>query len=403
MGEDRRIRVRAIVGRWFGGIVIASLVVGATGAVLVHGAYLEPGTHQEQRVVDEWSVNGSFAHGSIVTGAADETPFRNGEAVRGRTVYFQRIMPVLTGEFRLRTPGANAPVNLTIDRRLLVESADAARGDEEPTVYWRDTRPLGTDRTVKQPGETATVPFELNVTRTVAHARNVSQRLGAPGQIRTRLLVTVVATRQTSGAETRRFTYALPIDAESGIYRVETTPSTERFTEREMVTVPNDPGPFERLGGPLLLLCGVIGAIGLTVAQWRDAIALSDAEREWLTYRNDRADFEEWITAIRLPAEARNLPVAHAETLADLVDFAIDTDSAVMEEPNGGAYHVVHDGYRYTYEAPAAPTADPLRIPGDAEVEGDAGTDSDAGEGRPTASESGEVVADGARSGNADR
>ncbi|PSP70432.1 hypothetical protein BRC79_02210 [Halobacteriales archaeon QH_8_67_27] len=398
MGEDRAIRVRAALDRWFGLILVACLLTAGAGAVLAHGGYVDPGSHQEQRVVDEWGVNGSFSHGSTVRDPTNETPFEDGSTVRDRQVYFQRVMPVLSGEFRFRTPGADAPVNFTIERQLVVESTETTRGDEEPTVYWRDTRPLGTNRTTKQPGATETVPFAVNVTRTVEEAGNVSERLDSPGQIRTRVLVTVVATRQVDGAETRRLTYRLPITAESGVYRVDSAPSTERFTETETVTVLNDPSALQRFGGPLALLCGLAGVVGLAVARSRDAIGTSEAEREWLAYRNDRADFDEWITTIRLPGEARQLPVAEAETLADLVDFAIDTDSGVVEEPGGGAYHVVHDGYRYTFEAPAAPATDPLWIAGttaDADAEPDSDSTTGSGDERSAPLEDGDPVTNG--------
>jgi hypothetical protein len=411
MGEDRAIRVRAALDRWFGLILVVCLLVAGAGAVLAHGAYVDPGSHQEQRVVDEWRVNGSFSHGSTVKDPTNETPFEGGSTVQNRQVYFKRVMPVLDGEFRFRTPGADAPVNLTIERQLVVESTETTRGDEEPTVYWRDTRPLGTNRTTKQSGAAETVPFAVNVTRTVEEAQNVSERLDSPGQIRTRVLVTVVATRQVDDADTRRLTYALPIQAESGIYRVDSTPSTERFTETETVTVPNDPSALQRFGGPLALLGGLLGVVGLAVARSRDAIGVSKAEREWLAYRTDRADFDEWITTIRLPDEARQLPVAEAETLADLVDFAIDTDSGVMEEPGGGAYHVVYDGYRYTFEAPATPTAGPLlRSDGTAnsesESESESGPESDSGstpgsdDERPAPLEDGGPVANSAGNGS---
>jgi hypothetical protein len=379
-------------------ILVACLLVAGAGAVLAHGGYVDPGSHQEQRVVDEWGVNGSFSHGSTVRDPTNETPFEDGSTVRNRQVYFQRVMPVLSGEFRFRTPGADAPVNFTIERQLVVESTETTRGDEEPTVYWRDTRPLGTNRTTKQPGATETVPFAVNVTRTVEEAENVSERLDSPGQIRTRVLVTVVATRQVDGAETRRLTYRLPITAESGVYRVDSAPSTERFTETETVTVPNDPSALQRFGGPLALLGGLAGVVGLAVARSRDAIGTSEAEREWLAYRNDRADFDEWITTIRLPDEARQLPVAEAETLADLVDFAIDTDSGVVEEPGGGAYHVVHDGYRYTFEAPAAPATDPLWVAGttaDADAEPDSDSTTGSGDERSAPLEDGDPVTNG--------
>ena len=167
--------------------------------------------------------------------------------------------------------------------------------------------------------------------------------------------MTVVATRQTESAQTRRLTFSLPITSDSGIYRVQSSPTVETFTETTTVTVENEPSPLQRVGGPVLLLVGLLGAAGLAVARYRGTLEVSDDERELLAYRDDRAEFDEWISTVRLPDEARDLPVAEAETLADLVDVAIDSDNPVLEHPDGDAYSVVHDGYRYTFEAPPEP------------------------------------------------
>jgi len=352
--------LRSALNAWYGVVIVALLATAVVGGVLVHGAYVDPGTHQEQRVVDEWSANGSFTHQSVVRNVSFEAPFEPGTTVRNRAVYFQRVMPVLTGEFVFTTRGADTPVDLTVDRRLVVESVEetAVGSEEESTVYWRETRNLGIDRTVHQPDGTTTVPFSVNVMRTFEEANNVSKQLDSPGQVRSEILVTVVATRQTADAQTRRVTFSLPITSDSGIYRVDGSPTTEPFPETTTVTVENEPSALGRVGGPLLIAVGLLGALGLAFARYRGAVSLSEDEREWFAYRGDRADFDEWISTVRLPAEARDLPVAKAETLADLVDVAIDTDSAVLESPDGDAYHVVHDGYRYTFEAPTKPSRD---------------------------------------------
>lgn len=355
MNDPGTVRVRAAVDRWFGAAIVASLLVAAVGGVVAYGAYVDPGTHQEQRVVDEWGVNASFTHGAVVTEAANGTPFQPGETVRDREVYFRGVMPVLAGEFAFATRGTTEPVNLTIDRQLVVRDVERAVGDGEPTVYWQETRRLGTNRTTHRPDSRTTVPFRVNVSRTVAEAENASDRLDSPGQVRAELLVTVQATRRTDDAEPRRLLYSLTIDPDAGIYRVAADPGAETFAETETVAVRNEPGAAQRVGGPLALAAGLLGVVGLGLARWRGVLALTGAEREWVAYRDDRTDFDEWITTVRLPEEARDLPVARAETLADLVDLAIDTDSAVMETPGGDAYHVIHDGYRYTFEAPADP------------------------------------------------
>ncbi|MFB6140275.1 MAG: DUF5305 domain-containing protein [Halosimplex sp.] len=386
MASGVPLRIRAVLDGRLGTLFACCLVVVAAGAVVTYSSRVKPGTHREQRVVDEWALNGSFSHASTVTRAVD-TPFETGAVVRNRSVYFQRVMPVLNGNVIVRTPGSGAPVDVVIERRLVVESVAPTADGEAPLVYWRDTRSLGRNRTVAEPDRPARIPFELNVTRALSEARNASERLGSPGEIRIRLVAAIEATRRVDGARTRHHTYAMSITPDQGTYRVEGSPSTERFTETESVTVPNRPGAVREVGGPLLLFVGLAGLVALVAARWWGAIPLSDTERSWLEYRTHRAEFDEWITTIRLPDEAETLPTAHAETLADLVDFAIDTDSAVVEEPDGGIYHVVHDGYRYTYEATPNLASETSVLASDAEP----ATDGDA----PRGSEASAPLADG--------
>jgi len=358
------VRARALANRWAGSLLVLALLLAAVGGWMTYGAYAAPGTHTEERTVEEWSVEGSFSHRATVNDAADGTVFEPGTTVRNRSVYFQRVMPVLEGEFSLAYADADAPVDLRMEQRLVVRSVEPAARDEEPTVYWEQRRTLGATEATLRPGQRTSLPFSVNVTRTTQRASNVSERLGDPGEIRVSVDVAVAATRQTAGAETHRLNFTLPIESQTGIYRVAAQPRRETFSRTETVEVPNDPGPVREVGGPLLLLVGALGAVGLVVARRNGVTAVSDAEREWLAYRDDRTDFEEWISTARLPDESYRLPEADAASLADLADIAIDTDNPVVFDPDTQAYHVLHDGVRYSYEPPAvtdetsAPTTD---------------------------------------------
>jgi len=349
---DDWLRARAALDGWFPVVAAALVVLAGVGAWAAYGAYVAPGTTVEERTVDEWRVSGGFDHRSTVTSPADGTAFERGSTVENRSVYFTSVMPELEGSFTLGYVG-EGPATVRLDERVRVRSVEGSGDGEEPTVYWQRSRALESGSATIGSGGRLRVPFALNVTRTAADAEAVNDRLRSPGQVQIDVVVDVVVDRQ-SGPE-QRLTFTLPIQPGGGLYRVESGAREETFSRTETVTVQEEPGAFGTVGGPLLAVGGVAGLAGLVVARRRGVVALSPAERTWLDYKDDRDEFDEWIATIRLPAEARDLPVAEAETLADLVDFAIDTDSAVLESPGGRRYHVVHDGYRYTFEAPPAP------------------------------------------------
>jgi len=102
------------------------------------------------------------------------------------------------------------------------------------------------------------------------------------------------------------------------------------------VTVERSYGPLRSVGGPFLLVIGLLGSGGLAYARREHELALTPAERDYLSYSDDRSEFAEWITTFRLPASVHERSEAEAESLRDLVDFAIDNDIGVIADPETG-------------------------------------------------------------------
>lgn len=346
------LRVRGALDRWFVPVVALLLVVAAMGLWVSYDAHLTTETTTVERTVETGRVTGSFNHGARVTANANGTGFEPGSRVGNRTVYFDAVMPVLSGEFTLGYEG-RAPAQVRVERTVEVRSASADEG--ETIVYWNRTLSREAATTTLGSGDRAQVPFRFNVSRTASEAENVSERLQSPGQVQLLVLVDATVTRQVEGAAPRSLSYNLTILPQGGVYRVESARQVETFERTVTATRRVAPGALRALGGPLLALFSLADVAGLVVARRRGALGLSEREEAWLDYRDDRDDFDEWITTVRLPEEARDLPVAEAESLADLVDFAIDTDNAVMASPGERTFYVVHDGYRYTFAAPTPP------------------------------------------------
>jgi predicted flap endonuclease-1-like 5' DNA nuclease len=369
------LRARAVLNSQFELVVAVLVVLAAVGGFLAYGAYGQPNTTTETDEVTVWAPNGTFTHGATVTDNESKLAgvFDPGESVANRSVYYGSIMPELSGEFGFQYAAESGELDATIERTLVVRSVGQAR--EGSTEYWRETESLGSGSATLSPGEAARVPYAVNVSAARERADTIHERLGDPGQTRVSVNVTV-ALSGTAGGEAvdRTLEYALPLALEGQVYRVGSVAEVAPVTRTERVTVSREPGPLGAYGGPVLLGLALLGLAGLAYARYENRLELTEAERTWLAYRDDRSDFDEWISTIRLPEEARELPVAEADTLADLVDFAIDTDNSVLEAPGGGSYHVVHDGYRYTFEAPP----DPTRATGTASVTGGA-TDPNAG------------------------
>jgi hypothetical protein len=381
------LRGRQLLDRWFGVVLVAALLLAGVGGVVTYDAYVASDTRVETRTVDQGRLTGTYAHRATVTGAAEGTPFEQNATVRNRSVYFERLMPVLSGEFGVRY-GGDGTVDVRLRRAVVLVNAESGEGDQR-TVYWRQNRSVTTRSATLAAGERATVPFRVNVTAATRAARDINERVGAPGDSRVVVVTSVVASQTGAPGRTKRMTVRLPIESDGDVYRVSAEPRTATFSRTVTERVAATPGPLRGVGGPLLLAVGLLAVAALGVLRSRDAIVLSEREREWLAYRDDRADFDAWINTVSLPAGAVGTDVATAASLADLVDLAIDADEPVVHDPESGRYVVFHEGIPITYRPPTDPAGeDPLAdeaekpaVDLDALADGDAESSDTAGGG----------------------
>jgi len=349
--DETRLRLRAFVVAQFTVLLVVSLVVAAAGAGLVYTTYIEPGTATETRTVSSLTVESQYDHAAEVT--RQNPVFDTGTVLENRNTYFTRIAPVLDVAVQLEYAAASASdVAVSFDSTLVIRNVG-----EEGTVYWTSSEVVASE-TVSDvaPGETAAASFAINSSAVAARAAAIEENLGAsPGTTET-VVVTNVTVEGTINGEptTTEQQIEMTVTPGDGTYTV-TDPGVQSTTteETEQVTVEREYGPLRSIGGPVVYLLGAAGSGGLIYAKRLRDFELTPAEREYLSFQSDRSEFEEWITRIRLPDAAFDRPEATAESLSDLVDFAIDNDTGVVEDPTTGAFHAVADGCIYTYRPPS--------------------------------------------------
>lgn len=363
---DWTLRARRYVEAYLPVVVAGLLVLGAVGGWLTYTGYAAPGTHEETRIDSTWTERTDFDHRATVT--EENRLYRVGTTLHNQSAYLMAITPVLNGSFEYAYEASGSGnLSATVETALVLQSVERERGGNT-TIYWRQTRSLGgTQASSLAPGERVSVPFSVNVSAAQNRTELISEDLGGSvGQVEAvmRARVTVKGTVNGEAVE-RTVVRDLPLELGTA-YRVTGNGSaSERHVDERTVVVPNVPGPVERLGGPAFLLSSLLLLGAVAVTSREESFGLSDDEREQLTYHGHRAEFDEWITRIRLPDSVLDRPRAEADSLADLVDFAIDTNNGVVEDPDADAYYVVHDDLLYVYEPPAVgsasgrPVADP--------------------------------------------
>lgn len=350
-GNTGRLRVRALVSSWFTVAAVVCLVLAIVGGWAVYTVHASPEEVVEQRQQTHWTVDGEFRHSAEVT--RENPAFETGQTLTNRSTYFIRASPTLDGRFVATYSSATGdPATVTLDPTLVIRATDGE------TVFWENRTSLAAPTTSSvDAGDSAAVSFSLNASKAADRWEAIRSALGdSPGEVETYVAVDVAVEGTADGQPaTLSFTHRLPVTVNENTYTVgPESAGTEQLTTGETVTVTREYGLFWLAGGPLLLIAGLAGIAILGAGRRREAFVLSPVERNLLAYRQERAEFDEWVVRMQLPDELRDRPRAEAESLADLVDFAIDSDTGVVEDPETGNFAVVADSFLAVYEPPAA-------------------------------------------------
>lgn len=350
--QDRWLRLRALLDRQSGVLVVALLAFALVGGWMTYGAHVNPGTTTTERNVSSWSMTGEYNHSATVT---EENPVEPvGTTLSDRSMYLTSVSPVVNGTFTFQyTASDSGSLDISVAETAVVRSVES--GDGSATEVWRDSRTLETrSRDSVSPGESVTVPFSVDAPQANNRTKRLEESLGdPPGDPQFAIATTVVLSGTVNGQPVNRTEeYVLPVTFENGAYRLNATTGAQEFGTTETVTVPQQPSTLESVGGPLLLALSLGALAGLIYRN--SELALSDTERERLQFHDDRDTLGEWINEMRLPEEIHERQQIEAESLAALVDFAIDTNNSVIEDDG---YYVLHDGMLYTYSPPETDAA----------------------------------------------
>ncbi|SDG21290.1 DUF5305 family protein [Halorientalis regularis] len=368
-------RIRSTVDGQFGAVVFVLVATLLVGGWLTYGAYATTETTVEQEQRAQAQYVGAFDHEADVV--VDSPVFDAGTTLSNRTAYFTQATPVLDGTFRYTytaTDGGNVSVTATVEA-VFRSVADGEDGGE----YWRVTRPLNRTTASIEPGETVRLSFSENVTELLNESQRYDESVGGtPGTLAVAFAADVTTEGTVNGRSVARSqTYRLGLSADDSVYRVDDPGTITNATKQtRAVRTQVQPGLVGRVGGPALLVVGLLGLLALGTLRYQGQLALSEAERAYMAYERDRNEYEEWITAARLPPEARDGPTVEVDSLEGLVDIAIDSDRRVIENGPDGEYVTVVDDVVYRFSAPPEPDSDPLSpLVSTNGASGDQGTD----------------------------
>ena len=350
---DWKLRLRAFLDTQFTVVVAVLLVLAILGGWMSYTAYAAPGTTTEERSTVEWEQTGEFEHTATVT--EENSVFPTGTTLANRSVYFVRLSPRLDGQFRTTYHARDdGELDQTVSVSLVIREVGSGDQRENETVYWQTSDSLA-DSTADavSPAEPVSVQFSQNMSAVETRVEQIRDEIGSsPGNTEVFVRAVVSSQGTVNGNQVNETNvYRLPVTFDGSTYRIGSPePIVEQYETIQTETVAQTAGTTRSIGGPLLLIIS-LGLLGGVVTMFNRG-QRSEAERALFTDEDDRETFDDWISTIQLPEEAFNLPRANATSLGTLVDFAIDTDNSVIEDPDGNAYYVRHDGYLYVYHPP---------------------------------------------------
>ncbi len=353
--DERGLRIRSVLDAQFVLILLVCLLVAAAGVGLIYATHIEPGTETETQTVAEFSTDSGYEHSAVVT--EPNEVFDTGTVLDDRETYFTRISPeldILVATEYLSTDASD--MEITLDSVLVIRNAD------EGEVFWDDEERLATEQsTGVENGDPVAAEYTINISELDERVSELENEVGSsPGATETVIETTVIMEGTLAGESlSHSRTVALDIDIAGDTYTVsELDDRTDSADRTEQVTVERTHGPFRSAVGPVLLILGAISSGWLLYARQQNKLALTQTEQAYLSYRNDRSEFDEWITKIRLPQSVHERETATAESLKELVDFAIDNNTGVIDDPETDAFYAVTDTVVYTYRPPPKPDAD---------------------------------------------
>jgi hypothetical protein len=352
------LRLRHLASTWFPLIVGLLLLVGTASAWVTYTSTVDPSTTTEERVVSSWETNGSFTHAATVQQSNPMFPV--GQTLDDRNPYFLRVTPVLDGVFSFEY-GASERGELDVNTTVFLETRRVVDDRDTETVLWSQREALATESSASLgPDARVRVPFSLNVSDVRHQSEQTEAAFGdLPGSTEMTIVAVVALNGEVNGQpRTTTERYTLAIEPTESVYYVTPNGSHETYQTMQAVPVETSSGGPWSVVGPLLLGMSGLGLALVARGRGSGYLSLSDDDRTYLEYRDDRSDYDDWIVRMRLPESAFDRPRVVADSLQDLVDFAIDTDNSVIEDSDGDAYFVLHNEHLYVYEPPRSGDAD---------------------------------------------
>lgn len=328
-------------------VIVSLLFLASIGGGLMYLTFAETDSEYEEQTVATAGTTSEYQYSASVR---ERNPvFPVGTELADRTHFFTRVTPVLDGEYTFTYGTDDGDLDATSEVVLLLENT----ADNE--VVWSDEKRLAT--TGGSDGQTSTT-FSINVTALNDRLAAIERDLGtSPRHIDIAVVARTTLSGELAGQRvSETFVDELSIVPQDETYRVISGPGPDSQMEiTEPRPVESSSGIFQKLGPVLLFVLSTGASVGLTIAKRSGRLGERSDSEPSLRFERHRRVYDDWISRGTVPSNQRT-PGVEMETLEDLVDVAIDSDSRVVGDVRNGNYYVLGEDLSYVFEPPAVET-----------------------------------------------
>lgn len=324
-------RLRVVVATRGPEIAIALAVVGALALAGAAWTYTHPATDEVTETTRVETVGVGVETSAYVAG--NSSLWERGTVLRDRPIYPLSTAPKLRLRVVTTVPDGE-PVDVTQAVSI------GYRASREGTVFWETTEPLETRSVTTARGEVVTTTT-LDVRRVRNRLQTVNEEVKGLGTASAYLSVNA---SYATGSNDGVLASTAPLTIAGDGYWIEGDLADEDRREVTVVRTVREPADRMTLLGLAALSLFGFGGSGAVALLARDL----DAERSRHTL--DRARYAEWISAGKLNFLLENEGVP-MDTLADLVEVAIDSNRRVVHDSRFELYAVLTDRAVFYFDA----------------------------------------------------
>lgn len=343
--------VRQFLNSNFTVLIVSLLFLAAIGGGLMYLTFGDTASEYEQQTVATAATTSEYQYSATVQ---EQNPvFPVGAELANRTHFFTKATPILDGKYTFTYGTEDGELDATSEVVLVLKNT----ADNE--VVWSDEDGLGTTESVD--GQTVT-EFSINMTALNNRLAAIERDLGtSPRYIDIAVVTQTTLTGELAGQQvSKTFVDELSIVPQDETYRVISGPEPDSGMEiTESRLVKSSSGISQKLGPILLFFLSTGAIVGLTIAKRTGRFGAQSDSEQSLGFNRHRRAYDDWISRGTV-SSSQSKPAVKMETLEDLVDLAIDSDSRVIEDVKRGNYYVLEGDISYIFMPPKAEAGEKL-------------------------------------------